>query len=57
MNNANNLPAADMISPFKRIRRTNAAGAEYWSSRDFAGVRRGQSGKINGQKRLYFSRW
>ncbi len=26
------------ISPFERIRRTNAAGAEYWSSRDFAQV-------------------
>lgn len=25
-------------SPFKRIRRTNDAGAEYWSSRDFANV-------------------
>ena len=25
-------------SPFERIRRINAAGAEYWSSRDFAGV-------------------
>jgi len=26
------------VSPFERIRRTNAAGAEYWSSRDFAQV-------------------
>ena len=25
-------------SPFERIRRTNAAGSEFWSSRDFAGV-------------------
>jgi DNA-damage-inducible protein D len=25
-------------SPFERIRRTNAAGNEFWSSRDFAGV-------------------
>ena len=25
-------------SPFQQIRRTNAAGAEYWSSRDFADV-------------------
>ena len=25
-------------SPFERIRRTNAAGVEYWSSRDFAQV-------------------
>ena len=24
------------ISPFERIRRTNEAGNEYWSSRDFA---------------------
>ncbi len=28
----------DTISPFERIRRTNDAGAEFWSSRDFAGV-------------------
>jgi len=26
------------ISPFERIRCTNAAAAEYWSSRDFAQV-------------------
>lgn len=26
------------VSPFERIRRTNAAGHEYWSSRDFAAV-------------------
>ena len=26
------------ISPFEQIRRINAAGAEFWSSRDFAGV-------------------
>lgn len=26
------------VSPFERIRRTNDAGAEYWSSREFAGV-------------------
>jgi len=25
-------------SPFERIRRTNSAGAEFWSSREFAGV-------------------
>jgi len=25
-------------SPFERIKRTNDAGVEYWSSRDFAGV-------------------
>ncbi len=30
-------PVAD-ISPFERIRRTNEAGNEYWSSRDFAEV-------------------
>ena len=28
----------DSMSPFERIRRTNAAGFEYWSSRDFAKV-------------------
>ncbi|MGH7452502.1 MAG: hypothetical protein ACRENG_14240 [bacterium] len=26
------------ISPFEQIRRTNEAGVEYWSSRDFAQV-------------------
>ena len=26
------------LSPFERIRRTGAGGAEFWSSRDFAGV-------------------
>ena len=26
------------ISPFERIRRTNDAGNEYWSSRDFAKI-------------------
>ena len=30
--------AKDAVSPFERIRRTNDAGVEYWSSRDFAGV-------------------
>jgi DNA-damage-inducible protein D len=30
--------APNHISPFERIKRTNAAGAEYWSSRDFANV-------------------
>jgi len=30
--------APNGVSPFERIRRTNAAGAEYWSSRDFAQV-------------------
>lgn len=38
MNDNNNLPASDNISPFERIRRINEAGAEHWSSRDFAGV-------------------
>ena len=32
------LQAQDSASPFERIRRTNADGAEYWSSRDFAQV-------------------
>jgi DNA-damage-inducible protein D len=32
------LLAPNGISPFERIRRTNAAGAEFWSSRDFAQV-------------------
>jgi DNA-damage-inducible protein D len=26
------------VSPFERIKRTNEAGVEFWSSRDFAGV-------------------
>lgn len=30
--------APNGVSPFERIRRTNAAGAEYWSSRNFAQV-------------------
>jgi DNA-damage-inducible protein D len=30
--------SAGHISPFEQIRRTNEAGAEYWSSRDFAQV-------------------
>ena len=38
MSRNDHLPAPNHISPFERIRRTNAAGAEYWSSRDFAGV-------------------
>jgi len=40
------FPAPNGVSPFKRIRRTNAAGAEYWSSRDFAQVL-GYSGCCN----------
>ena len=27
-----------LTSPFERIRRTNEAGMEFWSSRDFSGV-------------------
>ena len=38
MSENNNFPASGDMSPFERIRRTNAAGAEHWSSRDFAGV-------------------
>lgn len=30
--------APNGISPLERIRRTNAAGAEYWSSHDFSQV-------------------
>lgn len=32
------LAVSENPSPFERIRRTNASGAEFWSSRDFAGV-------------------
>ena len=38
MDKEERLSAPNGISPFERIRRTNAAGAEYWSSRDFAQV-------------------
>ncbi len=38
MNREPRLPAPNGTSAFKRIRRTNSAGAEYWSSRDFAQV-------------------
>jgi len=38
MNTNEGLPAPNGISPFERIRRTNATGAEYWPSRDFAQV-------------------
>lgn len=34
------ISATGSISPFERIRRTNEAGREYWSSRDFAQVLR-----------------
>ena len=29
---------SNQITPFEQIRRTNPAGNEYWSSRDFARV-------------------
>jgi peptide subunit release factor 1 (eRF1) len=38
MDTEETLPAPNGVSPFERIRRTNAAGAEYWSSRDLAQV-------------------
>ncbi len=38
MNKEEGLSTPNDISPFERIRRTNDAGAEYWSSRDFAQV-------------------
>ncbi len=31
-----NMPATGDLSPFEHIRRVNASGVEYWSSRDFA---------------------
>ncbi len=38
MNTEERLPVPNAVSPFERIRRTNAAGAEYSSSRDSAQV-------------------
>ncbi len=38
MNTEERLPAPHGASPFERIRRISAAGAEYWSRRDFAQV-------------------
>ena len=38
MSNAIGKTAGDHVSPFERIKRTNDAGAEFWSSREFAGV-------------------
>ena len=39
MRNGNLKPApTGHDSPFEQIRRTNTAGAEFWSSREFAGV-------------------
>jgi hypothetical protein len=38
MDTEERLPVPSGVSLFERIRHTNAAGAEYWSSRDFAQV-------------------
>jgi len=38
MNSNEGLPVPNGVSPFDRIRRTNASGAEYWPSREFAQV-------------------
>lgn len=38
MSNAIEKTAGDHVSPFERIKRTNDAGAEFWSSRDFSGI-------------------
>lgn len=38
MNRNEGLPVPNGVSPFERIRRTNASGAEYWPSREFAQV-------------------
>ncbi len=38
MDTEERLPVPNGVSPFERIRRTNAAGAEFWSSGDFAHV-------------------
>ncbi len=32
----NEFQSSPAISPFERIRRTNPAGNQFWSSRDFA---------------------
>ena len=40
MDTEERLPVPGVISPFERIRRTNAAGAEYGSGRYFARVPR-----------------
>ncbi len=32
------LDASEHVSSFERIKRTNDAGIEFWSSREFAGV-------------------
>ena len=38
MNKDKNISIPDSMSPFERIRRTDAAGFEHWSSRDFASI-------------------
>ncbi|MBU2055414.1 MAG: hypothetical protein KJ936_11395 [Proteobacteria bacterium] len=38
MNKDKNISTSDSMSPFERIRRTNEAGFEHWSSRDFASI-------------------
>ncbi len=38
MDTEGRFPVRNGASPFEQIRCTNAAGAEYWSSRDFAQV-------------------
>ena len=38
MNKNGGQPVPNDLSPFERIRRTNADGAEYWPSREFAQV-------------------
>jgi len=38
MNNEIERSKGNHVSPFERIKRFNDAGAEFWSSRDFAGV-------------------
>lgn len=38
MNKDKNISIPDNMSPFERIRRTNAAGFEHWSSHDFASI-------------------
>ena len=38
MKTENQTTSSSHVSPFERIRRTNDAGVEYWSSRDFAQV-------------------
>lgn len=37
-NEITKIPPTGNDSPFERIKRTNTAGSEYWSSRDFAGI-------------------